>query len=159
MTAALDAAVEIAIYLAWAIVIFGGVLAIAAVASRWKIPKPLRPVPDAGEGEPEAPPTTTGSPDWNWPVRTPADAEVLFARRRLDRAIDNGQAIVGTAGSFVVGSTCGPEEYARRYGRPLPVRGPGSWDPEAFRGSLAEQASNEVWKRIEIEERTERSQP
>lgn len=90
----------------------------------------------------EEPPATTGSPDWAWPVRSPADAEVLFARRRIERAIDNG-AVFGTASR---------EHYVDQFGGE--IRGPGSWDPDAFRGSLAERASDEVWTQIEIEEKS-----
>ena len=106
MSAALDAAATVAIYLAWAVVIVGGVIAIAAFASRWRIPKPLRPVPDVGEEEPEAPRATTGTPEWNWPLRSPLfDPESYLSERdrllALRRAWENG-ATFGTTGRAVL---------------------------------------------------------
>ena len=111
MSAALDAAATVAIYVAWGIVILGGVIALAAFASRWGLPNlPRRREERPVEGT-EEPPATIGSPDWAWPARRPEFDPASY-------------------------------EY----------RGPGSWDPEKFRGSLAERAVEEVWTRIEIEQ-------
>lgn len=87
MSAALDAAATVAIYLAWAVVILGGVIAIAAFASRWGLPNLPRRREERPVEATKAPPATTRSPAFAFPERPPAfdaDAEYRRAIRRAE---------------------------------------------------------------------------
>lgn len=90
----------------------------------------------------EAPPATPRAEAFAFPERPPAfDAgtEYLRSIRRAEIGL----------GIRVVFGTAADASYDVR-----DVRPPGSWDPDAFRGSLAERASDEVWTQIEIEEKS-----
>jgi hypothetical protein len=140
VSAALDAAATVAIYLAWAVVILGGVIALAAFASRWGLPNLPRRREERPVEATEGPPATTRSPAFAFPERPPAfDAGTEYLRAIRRAEIDLGIVVYyGTAlDSFYDVRDVGP-----------PGR---SWDPDAFRGSLAERASDEVWTRIEID--------